>query len=280
MGFAYEGQKGPLTIDPNVEWRLSDDTQLTLATCEAIAATGIVAPDQIAARLAGWYCERRLAGLGASTLKALSELAAGGHWALVGRKGEMAAGNGAACRIAPLAFCLAADDYADRRTIREVCRVTHHSDEAYLGALAVLTAVQWASDGRWQGGGELLNGIAKMLPDCRVRDRLFELDQQRGLSIAEAAQQFGCSGYVVESVPLALYAATQLQAIGFELTMESIVAAGGDCDTIASIAGQIMGAFCGFDGLPVHLVDRIPDASQLHAIATQFSDVVCRREVE
>lgn len=156
----------------------------------------------------------------------------------------MVAGNGAACQIAPLAFWLSPDDQSDRQLIRDVSRITHHNDEAYVGALAVVDAVRLAAKGRWQGHTDLLNIVAQKLPDCRVRDRLHELAALDNVPIADAAKQYGCSGYVVESVPLALYSATFLQAIVFQATLESVVSADGDCDTIASIAGQVMGAFC------------------------------------
>jgi len=85
---------------------ITDDTQFTLATCESIVERGHVSPEHLAATFASWHRQRRFTGLGASTLKALVELEAGQHWALAGAKGERAAGNGAAMRIAPLAFCL------------------------------------------------------------------------------------------------------------------------------------------------------------------------------
>jgi ADP-ribosylglycohydrolase len=35
FGVPYEGSAPPVRIDEEAQWRLSDDTQLTLATCEA-----------------------------------------------------------------------------------------------------------------------------------------------------------------------------------------------------------------------------------------------------
>ena len=61
---------------------VSDDTQLTLATCEAICASGEVAPEQIAAAFLRWFRAGRLTGVGSATLKALCDLRAGAHWAL------------------------------------------------------------------------------------------------------------------------------------------------------------------------------------------------------
>jgi ADP-ribosyl-[dinitrogen reductase] hydrolase len=85
---------------------ISDDTQLTLATCEAIIEAKGVDPERIAGSFLRWYRAGAISGIGSSTLEALRDLDAGGHWALCGARGERAAGNGAAMRIAPLAFLL------------------------------------------------------------------------------------------------------------------------------------------------------------------------------
>jgi ADP-ribosylglycohydrolase len=44
FGGPYEGISSPVTVDHQLEWRLSDDTQLTLATCEAISKSRRVDP--------------------------------------------------------------------------------------------------------------------------------------------------------------------------------------------------------------------------------------------
>jgi ADP-ribosylglycohydrolase len=73
---------------------ITDDTQLTLATCEAILNSRDVSPESIAKKMLEWYNNRKLSGLGASTLKALRDLQVGAHWGLSGRSGEYAAGKG------------------------------------------------------------------------------------------------------------------------------------------------------------------------------------------
>ena len=85
IGGAFEGQTGPLEFDDQQHWRISDDTQLTLATCESIIELrGTVEPEHIAGRFVQWFRERRLSGMGSSTLKSLRDLDAGLHWALAG----------------------------------------------------------------------------------------------------------------------------------------------------------------------------------------------------
>src|SRR5262245_33012240 len=50
MGGPFEGQQGPLHFREHSDWKISDDTQLTLATCESIIELGRVSPEHIAAR--------------------------------------------------------------------------------------------------------------------------------------------------------------------------------------------------------------------------------------
>lgn len=255
------------------DWRLTDDTQMTLATCEAIVESGAVDPESIAVNFLRWYRQRRLNCLGASTFKALRDLEAGNHWALAGRGGERSAGNGAAMRIAPLAFLLDPSNDDDRRTIRDVCRITHHNDEAYFGALAIILAIQQSRIGSLS-----LSELATRLPDTLVRDRIHEIAQLPAeTTIIDAAKKFGCSGYVVESVPLALFAAKRGETIGFGELVREVLAAGGDADTNASMACQIAGTRIGFDGLPTELVERLPERDMVLEIARRFAQHVVGR---
>lgn len=231
---------------------LSDDTQLTLATCEAIEESGRVEPGEIAAAFVRWFRARAITGMGSSTLKALRDLDAGAHWALSGARGERAAGNGAAMRIAPLAFLLDPADPGQRVVVRDVCRITHHSDEAYFGALAVMMALRWGS---WPPGPSFFQDLVTALPDSRVRDRLAEFAEiPPETPVREVVRRFGSSGYVVETVPLALLLAVRITPDNFGQILEELVEAGGDTDTIGSIAGQVAGAHLGLSRLPPELI--------------------------
>ena len=173
IGAAFEGRFPAVEFSVPTDLRVTDDTQLTIATCEAIIEQKRVDPESIADKFVEWSRARRITGIGSSTLKALSELEAGGHWALVGATGERSAGNGAAMRIAPLAFFLDPDDAEQRQTIRDVCRITHRNDEAYIGALATLRTVRHVAAGN-ELARDYLKTLADALPDSRVRDRLLD----------------------------------------------------------------------------------------------------------
>ncbi len=268
-GGASEGRgpRGP--VAPPRRLVASDDTQLTLATCEAVLAAGRVDPAAIAAAFLRWFRAGRLRGLGASTATALRSLDAGAPWTLSGSVGERAAGNGAAMRVAPLAFCLDPFDEHDRRVLRDLVSITHRHDEAFVGAWAVVGAVRAAASGASLDG--LLAHVAGTLPDSAVRDRLRAVDACGRVTPAEAAARFGATGYVVDSVPIALLAARGAADQPFEAVIASAVAAGGDTDTIASIAGQVAGASLGLRAVPEDLRARLDDREGVEATAAAFA---------
>lgn len=267
IGSRFEGAEHDAAFAIPSELRITDDTQLTLATCEAIIASGAVDPESIADHFLRWFRERRITGMGSSTLKALAELAAGGHWALVGATGERAAGNGAAMRIAPVAFFLDPDLAADRQTIRDVCRITHRHDEAYIGALAVVRTIRHVIAGNSLTAA-FPTILLESLPDSRVRDRFVDV-REKHLTIAEYADHYAPSGYVVDTVPLAILAA--IQTTDFLGTIEQLVRCGGDTDTNASIFGQIYGATRGAKALPKFVADRLDSAEPIQATAVALA---------
>ena len=127
-GSAYENQPERLEEEstfylfgkpekPEPQWQITDDTQLTLATIEALIENPQADALSITHQFLKYYQQRKLRGLGSSTLKALQELAFGAHWSQIGRMGEYAAGNGAAMRIAPLAFV----ENISKAQIRDIC---------------------------------------------------------------------------------------------------------------------------------------------------------------
>jgi len=279
-GAGFEGEQPPFVFDLDQHWFITDDTQLTLATCSAIVADRKVRPESIAAEFARAFQSRTLVGLGASTYQALEVLAAGGHWALAGRKGDRAAGNGAAMRAAPLAFSLNLAPHRDRTLFRDLCRITHHNDEAYAGALAVAFAIQAAWRAQWNGGPGLISFVAGHLPDSNVRDRLNELQHlSSGTSLREVSARFGNSAWVVESVPLALFAAEQLGEDDLAARLQAVIEIGGDTDTIASMAMQVTGCRFGIQRIPLDLITRLPDEGSIRTAATIFGNHVLQKKL-
>lgn len=268
-GRTAEGHRVAGPMAPPRRFVVSDDTQLTLATCEAVLEADGIDPAAIAAAFLRWFRAGRLRGLGASTAAALRSLDAGAPWTLSGAVGERAAGNGAAMRVAPLAFCLDPSDEGDRRVLRDIASITHRHDEAFVGAWAVAVAVRHAASGA--SLDDLVETVAAALPDSAVRDRLRAVDACGRVTPADAAARFGATGYVVDSVPIALLAARGAADRPFEAVVASAVAAGGDADTIASIAGQVAGAALGLRAIPEDFRSRLDDRASIEATAAAFA---------
>lgn len=244
VGGPFENRAGGLVSIP-AHSVISDDTQLTLATCEALSTAGKVDPATIAEAFKTWFLASRITGVGSSTLKALRDLSFGAPWTISGAGGERAAGNGAAMRISPLGLILDPWSLDGQLAIRDVCRITHKNDEAIAGAFAVAGAIVHPDF-------DFLDMLMEQLPDSNTRDRLITM---AGLDdpLQDLAAQFGAGGYVAESVPLALIAANRAAEKNFEVALLELIACGGDTDTMGSIFGQVVGSKMGYSQLPTSL---------------------------
>jgi len=250
-------------------WQITDDTQLTLATCETIIENKEFSASKFAQKYLDYFVQKKISGIGATTLKALQELQAGGHWRLVGRKGEFAAGNGAAMRIAPTAFVA----NISRQNLQDICKITHNNDEAYVGGLAVNLAIKAILNNKWTGRENLIEIIINEIPDTRLRDRLMDIKDLKNL---KEIGELGNDGYVVNSIPLAIAAASQVANIGLEEMFNQLIQIGGDTDTNASIAGQIAGTLIGRKGIPVNLMSKLQQMADFKWIEKTINKVIIK----
>ncbi|UTX49632.1 ADP-ribosylglycohydrolase family protein [Chryseobacterium sp. MA9] len=233
-------------------WGITDDTQMTLATCEVLSE-GSFTPENLINKFIEYYRSNKLTGIGASTLKAILDTEAGIHWNQAGRIGEFAAGNGGAMRIAPFAFF----SEITRQDIYEACKITHRNDEAFSGALAVFLSIKAILNSDWNGSNNLFDIIIPEIPDTNVRDRLIEINSTGNNSSISEISKLGNNGYVVNSVPFAIYCSTKIIDLGLEEMFKQIISSGGDTDTNASIAGQIAGTLIGTENIPYELILKL-----------------------
>jgi ADP-ribosylglycohydrolase len=233
-------------------WSITDDTQLTLATCEALSSDDY-SPRKLAEYLVKYYRSQKLRGIGASTLKSILELEAGQHWSQAGRTGDYAAGNGAAMRIAPFAFFNA----TTREDIVNACKITHNNSDAYVSALAVHLTIRRVLITGKLDTKDIFEFLIKSLPDTNTRDRFLEINCfPTEVTIADIAK-LGNNGYSVNSIPFAIFSATKIAQLGLTSMYQQIIDTGGDADTNASIAGQIAGTFIGEQAIDNALLDKL-----------------------
>jgi ADP-ribosylglycohydrolase len=164
--------------------------------------------------------------------------------------GQGSAGNGAAMRAAPLGAWHA--DSPARAAIQgaRAAEVTHAHADGIAGGVAVTVAAALAAAGRLDGlRPSLLGAVPAHLPDSTVRAGL--LAAQRIGDVAEAAYELGNGTRAMarDTVPFAIWVADRFLD-DYPAAIAACIGAGGDVDTTCAIAGGIVAAYTGPEGIP------------------------------
>lgn len=251
---------------------VTDDTeQAVLLARLVMAGRGEVDATALARDLLAWEESMRARGsldlLGPSTRQALAALAAGADVAEAGWHGVT---NGAAMRVAPVGIATSSRDprlLEDR--VVAASRLTHNTGLALAGAAAVAAAVSAGIDGdplpvaisravaaaasaagrgRWIAGADVAariawaTGLVAGLPQHQVPGTVYRL--------------VGTSLATQESVPAAFAVAAAIPGDPW-LACRLAASLGGDCDTIAAMAGAICGACHGAEAFPAAARDQV-----------------------
>jgi ADP-ribosylglycohydrolase len=237
---------------PDPPWEWTDDTEQACCLV-ATLAEGDFDRDAFAALLADRFEPYR--GYGPGAVVMLREIREGLPWPIAAAaafNGQGSCGNGAAMRAAPLG-AWHADSLAHAATqgVR-AAEVTHAHPEGIAGGVAVSVAAAYAAAARLNGHrpdpGRLLLAAAAHTAPSVVRDGL--TTSVRG-GVAEAAERLGNGGQATaqDTVPFALWVADRYLD-DFPAAVAACVVAGGDVDTTAAIAGGVVAAYTGLDGIP------------------------------
>ena len=232
------------------EW--TDDTAMAVAIAE-VAASGGLDPVAIGERFLDWY-RSSPPDMGNATRAVLGSVRRGHELAaaaarLYARRPRGAAGNGALMRTAPVALVHLGDDGEMAAGARVVAELTHADplagDSCVLWCIAIDRAIRESRlDGVW-------DGLALLPSDRRAR-------WERALTEAEAgpASRFAPNGFTVTALQAA-HAAVQLTPVPVTRPeahlVDALVAAvriGDDTDTVAAIAGGLLGARWGASAVP------------------------------
>ncbi len=260
-------------------WRMleagqwTDDTKMMLCQARSIAARGGFDLEDTARAFLAWYESGDWRGIGGATYDAMRRLQAGVPARESGMRGEMAAGNGAAMRIAPLGLLHCLDLARLRADVEASARITHDNPEAVAGSLAVAYAVARAARGDLKPAS-LIGDTAAFIGDSRVAERLEMAERflRQGMESEEALARLGTGGYVVETVASAFFSFLR-SPDDLEDTLSRAVGGGLDTDTTGAVAGAISGAFNGLSSIPerwrrgVEAAEEILDlAARIHAL--------------
>ena len=223
----------------------SDDTQMSLEVAESLIEHKGCNPDDLAARYTDWLISGRARGYGTTTLMAVQNLQSGKHWSESGIAGSM--GNGTAMRAAP--FGVYYRDDLD--SLVEACKIdsaiTHRSDEAEAGSIAIALAAAYAVN---QDTDHLLSKIWPHLPDSKVKNSIYSLTSlvdSNKITPRKALAFLGTKADVRETVPAALYCFLKFN--NYHDAILAAIRAGGDTDTTAAIVGALFGAKLGMKAI-------------------------------
>ncbi|MDA0565590.1 ADP-ribosylglycohydrolase family protein [Streptomonospora sp. S1-112] len=237
---------------PPGPWRWTDETEMAATVVDVLLRTGRADQDELARLFAARFTEGRGYGPGARDL--LVRIAQGADWrsaAAAQFGGTGSYGSGAAMRVAPLGAYFAGDP---RRAAEEAARsaeVTHAHPEGVAGAVAVAVAASvWAGDPALSGEA-LLAAVAERVAPGGVRSGLERARALLGAGASEAARELGNGSRVSapDTVPFALWAAA-VHGDSVAGALRACVGVGGDTDTTAAMAGGVVAARTGVEGVP------------------------------
>ena len=250
---------------PRRPGRWTDDTSMALGVLDVLAS-GSTDAVAIAANFLSWQ-QAGPPDIGRQTLEVLTA-ARGSPRRLTAaaaafqRRNPTAAGNGALMRTAPVALGELGDRRALARLAARVASLTHphadSTDACVLWSLAIREAIVGADPAEafdWEAS--VRKGLAH-LPDSRRRSRwdrlIAEAVGARGA--ADARHAFSPNGWVVTAFQAALWAIVHTAvpagdpAGHFRDALVAAVRVGDDTDTVAAIAGGLLGARWGLSAMP------------------------------
>jgi ADP-ribosyl-[dinitrogen reductase] hydrolase len=237
---------------------VSDDTELAALALHALRRHPFdeTACATLYARMVVGWLARLPWGLGMATLKAGLRAAIG-----VRQPGVRSAGNGALPRAAVVGAFLAEDRARRVSFTRALTAVTHTDPRAIEASLFSAELVAACLGAAPSADRQALFRAAR--PAVRDEELGRALDEAadlaaRGAAVGEGAARLGVTGFVVHSLPFAVFTFLSLGDDPWA-AVRATAEAGGDADSNAAIAGAFLGALHGEAAWPAALVDALHD---------------------
>ncbi len=245
--------------------QFTDDTQMSILVAESLIEMRTFDGAHLSQSYLKWIESGEARGYGRTTLLALNNIKNGVHWTESGIEGSY--GNGTAMRAAPFGVFYRNDLYSLMNIVKMDSGITHRSNEAEAGALAIAQSVYHIIN---EDPEYFIDEICTTLPDSMVKDRLSSLkamvDSQA--TPADILKILGTKADVRQTVPAALYC--YLKFNNYQDAVEAAIRAGGDTDTTAAIVGALFGAKGSNANIPLSYVDQIEDKKRLMLLDAQL----------
>ena len=256
---------------PLAPGQYTDDTILARELLASVVVGGVDLP-AFGRRLADLHAAGAIPGIGPGTAAATERIRHGTSPLEAGTPAPYA-GNGAAMRAGPLGVLFSRDPTRLVAVARDQAMVTHRDPRAVAGAVTIAAAAAIAAR---PGAFDLATAVSELTElvqpvDWEMANVLSLLGEwhRETMSIAAAfaledltevapREGQGLMPYVVATVWWALFAAFR-NLDDFAGAIRSAIWIGVDTDTLAAMAGSIVGARVGLAGLPADLVHTLHD---------------------
>ncbi len=243
---------------------ISDDTEHTCMVAQSLIESGEDVAwfsKRFASRLR-WWMLAQPAGVGKATALSCAKLLLGFG---VSRSGVYSAGNGPSMRAAIFGASIK-ELPKILEFVRASTRLTHTDPKAEFGAIAVALAAREACQHAEVNADQWLEVVSHSLPS-NAGD-FIELLRSAVASVAkdESTIEFaksmglerGVTGYTYHTVRLPFHCWLS-SPDNFEKVVTTAIECGGDADTTAAIAGGIVGARVGKQGIPNRWLQNLWD---------------------
>lgn len=265
----------------------TDDTQLSVATVQAVLRASDVIPAEVARSIARLWKRQSVIGPGGACTQAAHRFLRTGDWVGCGAPVGQA-GNGAAMRTAVLGlFFLHVPDRLPA-AVADVCRITHHDPRSVAGGVAVARAAQLLAVGHVvepqtfcaevaaaaapyeETFAGLILGLPRLL--AQPPEEAVAALAWAGMARPEFEEPI-ITPFVVPTVLAALWCVLRHPG-SWPAAVAGVIRLGGDVDTLGAIVGALMGASLGVAAIPQHLVDGVVGSERLRALAVRYYALV------
>ncbi len=284
----YVSAEGHKWFDGRKPGTWTDDTQLTMAVCEAIMKNDCFDMDEVARNHVEAF--KNPAGWGSTTKEAIQRIRDGVHWTNSASESSpqkvRGMGNGVPMKISPLGAFHAARRVGWKKACAECAmfaQMTHDTTmgvasgmcQAYAIGYCLSCTPELFSPDAFAETMIKMAKTAEVLKPLRFEEdnlavRMKELKQYNDYDRSKIIQAFGGgSCYVYNSLPFSFM--FFLKGPSDIETLFQVTNAGGDTDTNASMVGGLMGALNGASIFPENLVDKLDQKEVLCDMAERFS---------
>lgn len=254
--FTVPGPAAEVVMQAGGPWELgewTDDTAQAVAIAQ-VAATGHLDTTAVAQRFLDWF-RGGPKDVGISTGAVLraagsADGVADAAAAFFASHPRGAAGNGSLMRTAPVALAHLGDDDGIAAAARRLSLLTHGDPLAADACVLWCVGIDRAVRKRRRDG--VRDGLALLAPD-QAAFWAAKLDEAEGRN--PHAYRDG-NGFVVTALQAAWAVVTHTPVPGeqparhFQRALQEAVRVGNDTDTVAAIAGQLLGGYWGLSAIP------------------------------